>query len=130
MLSDEQKAALERWYAQDHVLEEAKRRFDRRRYEDLEEFLHMRCLVPLSRHDELPEFMKDEAGVPLLPTNCDPRVDEEVWQDTIDVGWAVLEAKLGIARDEVHRLIGKQQRDDWEAFLESVERRMKERGEA
>jgi len=127
MLSDRERSALEQWYSQEKVLAEARRLYEIEADEDLEEYLHMICLFPLSRHAELPDFMKDDAGEPLFPTNLNPRTDEEKWQDAIEVGWDVMERELGFTHDKVHRRIGDVQRRDWKAFMDSVERRKKER---
>jgi hypothetical protein len=128
MLDDRQKDALRRWYAQPKVLDEARRRIKDKYWEDLEEFLHMRALFPLGRTDELPDYLKTEDGKPLLPS-VDPRNNQEAWQDAIEIGWEVVEAELGVSRDEVHRAIGQQQRDTWDEFMKSIERRKRERGE-
>lgn len=129
MLSDEERAALKQWYAQEHIMEEAQRHLDRAEYEDLEELLHMRCLFPLSRHSELPDYMRDADGKPLFPKNLNPRQDEQRWQDAIEVGWEVVKVKLGVEHDDVHALIAEQQQQNWDAFMESVERRKRERGQ-
>ena len=34
---------------------------------------------------------------------------------------AVIEAELGVSHDDVHREIGKQQKDSWDDFMKSVE---------
>ena len=129
MLSDRERNALEQWYSQDKVLAEARRLYEKKADEDLEEYLHMICLFPLSRHSELPEYLKDDKGDPLFPDNLNPAKNLEKWQDAIEVGWEVLAAELGIQQDDVHRAIGKLQREDWDAFIRSVEARKRERGE-
>jgi hypothetical protein len=128
MLDDRQKDALRQWYRQPKILEEARARVANEYWEDLEELLHMRALMPLSRTQELPDFMKNDDGEPLIAT-VDPRSDQDAWQDAIDIGWEVVEAELGVTRDEVHAAIGRQQKDDWSDFMKSVEERKKERGE-
>jgi hypothetical protein len=127
MLSDRERSALEQWYARDEVLAEARRLYDTKADEDLEEFLHMICLFPLARHAELPDFMKNDDGEPLFPTNLNPQKDLEKWQDAIEVGWEVMERELGFTHDEIHRRIGEYQKRDWKEFLASAERRKKER---
>ena len=97
-------------------------------WEDLEELLHMRCLIPLGRTADLPDYLKKEDGEALLP-KLDPRSNQEAWEAAVEVGWEVVESELGISRDEVHRLIGNQQRETWDDFMKSVEQRKKERGE-
>jgi hypothetical protein len=128
MLDEKQKAALRQWYRQPKVLREARQRIENEYWEDLEEFLHMRCLLPFSRTEELPDFVKDEAGATLIPS-LDPRSNEEGWQEAIEIGWKVIEDELGVSRDEVHRAIAGQQKASWEAFLASVEQRKNERQE-
>jgi len=126
MLDEKQKEALKLWYRQPKILSEARERIERKYWEDLEEFLHMRCLIPFSREEELPEFVQNEDGTPLIPS-LDPRSNQEGWQDAIEIGWQVIEAELGVSRDEVHRQIGTQQKDNWDAFMKSVEERKKQR---
>jgi len=126
MLDDKQKDALRRWYRQAKILDEARKRIEDKYWEDLEELLHMRCLVPLGRTKELPDYLKKDGGEALLP-NLNPKNNLEAWQDAIEVGWEVAEAELGISRDEVHRAIAEQQKENWDDFMKSVERRKRER---
>ena len=128
MLDDKQKDALRRWYRQPKILDEARKRIEDKYWEDLEEFLHMRSLMPLGRTKELPDYLKADDGQPLLPS-VDPRSNLEAWQDAIEVGWEVVEADLGVSRDEVHAAIGDQQKDNWADFMKSVEERKRDRGE-
>jgi hypothetical protein len=127
MLNDEQKDALRSWYRRPEILEQARTRIKNKYWEDLEELLQMRCLIPLVRTQELPDYLKTDDGEPLLPS-VDPRSNLEAWQDAIEVGWEVIESELGVSRDAVHEAIGKQQKATWEEFLNSVEQRRKERG--
>ena len=117
---------MRRWYRQKHILDQARKRIEDKYWEDLEELLHMRCLFPLARSTELPDYMKNDDGSALLP-KLDPRSNLEAWQDAIEVGWEVIESELGVSRDAVHEAIGKQQKATWEEFLNSVEQRKKER---
>lgn len=130
MLTDAQREALRRWYAEASVLDEARRHADAGKYELLEDLLHRRHIQALSRPEGLPDYLMDEGGAPLFPEGLDPRKDEAAWQDAIEVGWEVVEAHLGLSHDAVHRRIASEQHDDWQAFLESVERRKRERGGA
>jgi len=129
MLTDRERSALEKWYSNERVLQEARHLYEIEADEDLEEYLHMVCLFPLARHADLPDFMKDEKGEPLFPTNLNPHSDEERWQDAIEVGWEVIERELGFSHDEIHRRIATNQKRDWKQFMESVARRKKERTE-
>ena len=47
MLDEKQKEALRLWYRQPKILDEARERIERKYWEDLEEFLHMRCADPV-----------------------------------------------------------------------------------
>jgi hypothetical protein len=90
----------------------------------------MRCLFPLARHSELPDYLKDDEGKPLFPTNLNPKEDLEKWQDAIEVGWEVVEKKFGLHHDDVHRSIAREQKEDWAQFMARYEERKKqERGE-
>lgn len=129
MLTDRERDALVRWYSQQHVLDRARELYDEEAHEDLEEFLHKKCLLPLGRHDKLPDYLLNDDGEPLFKHDLNPFGDEEKWQDAIEVGWQVMEDKLGFSHSDVHRAIAGKQKDDWEAFLESVEQRKRERGE-
>ena len=127
MLTDREKDALRKWYRQNAVKSEAKRLIDAQAWEALEEHLHMRCLFPLGRHGELPDFMRDDQGGPLFPTNLNPRADLEKWQDAVEVAWEVMEKDFGLRHDEVHRRIARVQKDDWDAFVARGEARKKKR---
>ena len=127
MLEDVQRDALKRWYARDEVLAEARSLFDKGSLEELEDYLHRICLLPLSNHDELPDYLRDAEGKPLFPKSLNPRLDEANWQDAIELGWEVMAEELGFTHDDVHRAIAKEQKEDWAAWMESVERRKRER---
>ncbi|MHC4470495.1 MAG: hypothetical protein ACYTDY_15975 [Planctomycetota bacterium] len=127
MLSPKEKEALRRWYSREKVLEEARRLIETEYWQELEELLHMRGLFPLSRHSQLPDFMKDEEGKPIFPTNLNPARDLEKWQEAIEVGWEVLAEECGITHDDIHLKIAGEQQKDWQAFLDSVEERRKRR---
>lgn len=129
MLDDRQRDALRRWYRQEHVLAKARRLADTEYWEELEEHLQMSCLFALSRHSELPDWMRTEDGAPLLPTNLNPAQDLEGWRDAVELAWEVASDELGLSRDDVHRRIAAAQEDDWERFMKSVAERERERGE-
>jgi hypothetical protein len=129
MLDDKQKDALKRWYSRPEILDQAKDRIEKKYWEDLEELLHMRALIPLGRTADLPDYLKTEKGEALLP-NLNPKDNQDAWNDAIDVGWSVVEAELGVSRDQVHAAIGEQQKDSWDDFMKSIEQRKKERGES
>ena len=93
MLTERQEKALRQWYSEEKVLGEAQRLFDNKTFQDLEQYIQKTCLLPLGRHDALPDYMRDDDGDTIFPSNLDPRVDEGKWQDAIEVGWAVMEEK-------------------------------------
>jgi hypothetical protein len=128
MLDVKQKDALRRWYRRPEILDEARKRIEDKYWEDLEEVIHMRSLMPLVRTKDLPDYLKTDEGEPLLPS-LDPRGNLEDWQDAIEIGWEVIEAELGVSHDDVHTAIGKQQKSNWADFMDSVEKRKRERGE-
>ena len=129
MLNQAEREALTRWYSENRVLEEAHLLFQQGEYEGLEAFLHRTCLLPLGQHDLLPAYMCDDDGKPLFPQNLNPMADEEKWQDAIEVGWTVMEKKLGMSHDDVHRAIAANQDKEWEVFMKSVEQRKHGRDE-
>jgi len=128
MLDDKQKDALRQWYAQEKILQEAQYEIENEDWEGLEEFIQMRALMPLSRHSVLPDFMKTPDGQPVIPKNCNPREDLEEWRDAVEVGWEVVEDKLGLKLDQVHLNIKDQQEESWDSFMKSIEKRKRERG--
>ncbi len=128
MLSEREHDALVQWYSQPAILDEARRLVQAEAWEDLEEHLQMRCLFALSRHFELPDFMRDDEGGAIFPTNLNPANDLKKWQDGIEVAWEVVEKEFGLTHDEIHRRIAALQKTDWESFMKSVEQRRKQRG--
>lgn len=127
MLNDVEREALRRWYARTEVLERARELGDAGEYEQLEGWLHKGCLIPLGRHGDLPDYMCDDSGKPLFADDLNPGVDLEIWQDAIEVGWEVMRDELGLSHDDVHKAIAVEQQDEWQAFLDSVEQRKRER---
>lgn len=128
MLSDRERQALERWYAQDKILAQARALYEDEQDEELEEYLHMLCLLPLSRHDELPDYLRADDGKPLFPSNLNPSADEGKWQDAIEVGWQVMQEKLGFSHDDIHRRVAALQERDWKDFLARADQRKKTQG--
>jgi hypothetical protein len=128
MLDETQKDALRQWYRRPEILDQARKRIETEAWEDLEELIHMRSLIPLGRTQDLPDYLKTADGEALLPS-VDPRANLEGWQDAIEVGWEVIETETGVSHEAVHGAIAKQQRDGWDEFMKSIERRKKERGQ-
>ena len=128
MLDDEQKGALRRWYARPEIVDEARKLHREGRWEDLEEHVNMRSLMPLSKISELPDYLVKEDGKPLIPGNVNPKKDIEEWRDAVEVGWEVMEREIGVSQELLHRNIAQREKNSWDEFMESVERRKKERG--
>ncbi len=127
MLTEAQHEALNKWYSRPEVLQQVQRLFKAGAYEAVEELLHKKALMPLGLPANLPPYMIDEDGQPLFPTALNPMVDQEIWQDAIEVGWEVTERDLGISHDDVHRGVAQEQNDEWQRFLDSVNQRKRER---
>jgi len=128
MLDDKQKDAIRRWYARPEIVDKARAIHREDRWEDLEEHVNMLALMPLSNIDQLPDYLKQEDGKPLIPSNLNPTKDIEEWRDAIEVGWAVMEREIGVSQAVLHQNIARRQHGDWDEFMKSVERRKKERG--
>ena len=128
MLDDRQKDAVRRWYARSEIVDKARALHREGRWEDLEEHVNMLSLMPLSDVDRLPDYLKQEDGGPLIPSNLNPQKDIEAWRDAIEVGWEVMEREIGVSQALLHQNIAHKQDGDWNEFLKSVEGRKKERG--
>jgi hypothetical protein len=126
VFDEKQKDGLRQWYRQPKIMDEARKLIKHQDWEDLEELLHMRCLFALGRTKELPDYLKNDDGSALLPS-VDPRNNLEAWQDTIEVGWEVVEADLGMSRDQGHHAIAESQKTNWDAFMKSVDERKRTR---
>jgi len=126
MLSDIQKNALQEWYSQDWILDGVRGLMQAAKWEELEEYVHMDALLPIGRHDALPVYMRNEKGAPLFPDNLNPTANLEGWQDAIEVGWTVVEQKLGLSHDTVHVKIRDAQDQDWESFTRRHEGKKRE----
>ena len=127
MLNDKEREALTRWYSRDEVVAQAKKLFDQKEFHKLEDFLQKTVIFPLGRHDALPDYMRDDEGEPLFPTNLDPRVDVEKWRDAVEVAWTVMKDRNGFGQDDIHKNIAQLQQDDWDSFMKSVDEREKAR---
>ena len=101
MMNDTEKEALRRWYSQDWIIAAVNKAKEHEDWDALEANVQKHALLPLSKHGELPDFMRDEDGKPLFPTSLSPLYDAEGWQDAIEIGWAVIEEKTGISMDHV-----------------------------
>lgn len=124
-----EKEALKRWYSQDWIIEAVNKAKDANDWDNLEATVQRHGLMPLSKIDDLPDFMKTSEGKPLFPTGLNPMKDLEGWQDAIEVGWAVIEEKTGISMDFVQEKLREEKDADWEVFMKSVEERKKQRGD-
>ena len=127
MMDETRKTALRRWYAQEWLLQAVRKAHDAGEWEDMESCIHRTVLLPLGKHDALPDYMREENGAPLFPTNLNPLTDYELWAEAVAVGWEVMEDKLGITKDAVQDKIRAEQDIDWKRFMDSVEARKKNR---
>jgi hypothetical protein len=128
MLDDKQKDAVRRWYARSEIVDKARALHREGRWEDLEEHVNMLSLMPLSDVQGLPDYLKQEDGKPLIPSNLSPLKDIEGWRDAVELGWEVMEREIGVSQDLLHQNIARRQQGDWDEFLKDIERRKKERG--
>jgi len=128
MLDDRQKEAVRRWYARSEIVDKARALHREGRWEDLEEHVNTLSLMPLSDVDRLPDYLKQDDGKPLIPSNLNPMKDIEAWRDAVELGWEVMEREIGVSQELLHQNIARNQEGDWDEFLKSAERRKKERG--
>ena len=121
--------ALERWYDRAEILDRIRSWHEAQRWFELEQFIRQDALLPLTFRDGLPDWLRNEEGEPLFfVKHLHPGLGREGWAEAVDIGWEVVERRLGIRREEIIARIERIQDDDWESFLESVERRRRERG--
>jgi hypothetical protein len=128
MLDDNQKDAVRRWYSRPEIVDKARALHREDRWEELEEHVNMASLMPLSNIDQLPDYLKQEDGKPLIASNLNPTKDVEDWQDAVEIGWEVMEREIGVSQALLHQNIARRQDSDWDEFTKSVKRRKKERG--
>jgi hypothetical protein len=128
MLDDNQKDAVRRWYSRPEIVDKARALHREDRWEELEEHVNMASLMPLSNIDQLPDYLKQEDGKPLIASNLNPTKDVEDWQDAVEIGWEVMEREIGVSQALLHQNVARRQDSDWDEFMKSVERRKKERG--
>lgn len=126
-MNEKEKQALRQWYSQEWVLNAILKAKEAEDWDTLEAHVHRNCLLPLSKHDTLPDFMRNPEGGPLFPSNLSPLQDQEGWQDAIEIGWEVVKEKLGVTMEEVQGKIRAEKDADWEVFMKSVEEREKSR---
>ena len=127
MLDDKQKDAIRRWYARPEIVERARALHREGRWEDLEEHINMLSLMPLSNVDQLPDYLKQEDGRPLIPSNLNPQKDIEGWRDAVEVAWEVMDREIGVSQALLHQSIARRQDESWNEFMKSVEKRKRER---
>ena len=127
MMDEKQKNAIRKWYSQNWILEAVQRTLDAEEWEELESLVHRTVLLPLSKHRELPDFMRNEKGGPLFPTSLSPLQDHKGWSEATSIGWEVVEERLGVSKEKVQGEINVEQDADWDRFMKSVEEREKSR---
>jgi len=129
MMQENEKNALRRWYSQEWVLAAVNKAKDMEDWDTLEATVQRNALLPLSKHEQLPDYMCAAEGKPLFPTNLSPLYDQEGWQDAIEIGWDVIREKTGVSMEFVQAQIRAEKDADWEVFMKSVEERKKARGQ-
>jgi len=126
MLDEKQKDAVRRWYTRPEIVDRARELHREGRWEDLEEHVNMLSLRPLSDIDRLPDYLKQEDGKPLIPSNLNPHKDIEAWRDAVEVGWEVMNREIGVSQDLLHQSIARNQDRDWQEFVKRSKRRKAE----
>jgi hypothetical protein len=123
------RAALERWFGCDEVMDKIRAWNEAENWIDLEEYIRQGRLIPVTFRNDLPDYLLTDEGKPLFTTNdLHPGTNHDGWAEAVDIGWEVIEKRLGIERAAVHAKIDRLQADDWDRFMESVEERKKQRG--
>jgi hypothetical protein len=129
VFDETRREALERWFDCDEVLDRVRAWNEAERWLDLEEYVRQGRLIPLTLRQGLPDWLLTDEGLPLFTTeDLHPGTNHEGWAAAVDIGWEVIERRLGIERKTVHAHIDRIQEDDWERFMKSVEERKKQRG--
>ncbi len=82
-------------------------------------------LEPLSKIDQLPDYLKQEDGKALIPSNLDPRNDIEGWRDAVELGWEAMDREIGVSQALLHQKIAEGQSQDWNEFMKRAETREK-----
>lgn len=129
MMNDIETEALKRWYSQEWILAAVRKARDEEDWDALEATVQKHALMPLSKHSQLPDYMRKEGDKPLFPTNLSPLNDVENWQDAIEIGWVVIADKTGVTMEAVQEKIRAEKDADWDVFMKSVEERKKKRGD-
>ena len=120
-MNEKEKEAIKRWYSQNWIIEMVRKTLETKEWDEVQMDVQRKALMPLGKHQELPDYMKTPEGKPLFISNLNPMNDEEEWQDAIEIGWKVIEEKLGISEIEIGRKLQAVQDADWEIFMKSVE---------
>jgi hypothetical protein len=129
-LEEKQREALTRWYDREEILNPIRTWHENGKIFELEQYVRQDALMPLTFRDQLPDWMRNEKGEPLLGvSDLHPGTNREGWAEAVEIGWSVIEKRLGILRGDVEAAIEKVQEDDWQRFMKSVEERKKARGE-
>lgn len=127
MFNEKQKDAIRKWYHRAEVIDEARRLVETKQWDELEELIHMHALMPLRRFSELPDYLKDEKGEPLIPSGCAPHRSQDDWNDALETGWEVISEVLGVDQGAVNRAIKENEDRNWEEFIRRADERKRER---
>lgn len=121
--------ALRRWYGRDECIEKLRALAEAENWFDLEQYVRQDGLMPLVFRDDLPDWLVQEDGKPVFtPADLHPGNNREGWAEAVEIGWAVVEERLGVARSMVEGHMDSVAEADWDRFMKSVEEREKGRG--
>ena len=104
MMDEKQKNAIRKWYSQNWILEAVKRTLDAEEWEELESLVHRTVLLPLSKHRELPDFMRNETRFRMVE-KVDPKRFAELAkkaQESAKHRWSLMQqmAKISFPGEE------------------------------
>ncbi len=123
--------ALRRWYGQDEFIEKIEAWKAEEAWFPMEQFVRQDGLMPLVFRDDLPEYLVTEEGKPLFTAaDLHPGNNRDSWAEAVEIGWEVIKERTGVLREDVDGYIDKVADDDWERFMDSVEKRERERGKS
>jgi len=124
-----QRDALRRWYGRDECIEKLRGLAADESWFELEQYVRQDGLMPLVFRDDLPDWLVTEEGKPVFTAaDLHPGNNREGWAEAVEIGWGVIEDRLSVKRAEVEGHIDDVAQADWDRWMESIERRKKERG--
>jgi hypothetical protein len=131
VFDEKRREAMKRWYDRPETLEGFRKLYDAGQIYEAEQYVRQDALLPLTFRDQLPDWLRNEEGEPLFTVDMlHPGTGREGWAEAVEIGWSVIEKRLGVKQADVIAHIEKEQEDDWNRFMASVEERKRRRGEA